>query len=257
MSHVRKIIYRAGVNSCLTHGWTSTRYQALLIPSPLYPLPPTPLYTPTPFSRATDRSLHERIETEFGTATPENSHSLNSKSKVSVKESTLDTLANKDFPPTPSLGKSFWIRAWSSFFHSRDVSIPKEHGQFLLRNWLLVLGQIGWNDLIKPYQLRITVKSSFVPWKSPTSEDFRNGCVAIVFASIPTSKLIKWINTLPRKPSRSLEKSMHLRRFGVNFTIKETIIKHRDGKVRGWRDLGQYLHSTAIAMWYILVNPSK
>lgn len=43
----------------------------------------------------------------------------------------------------PSLGKTFWIRAWSQFFHSRDVSIPKEHDQFLLRNWLLVLGQIG------------------------------------------------------------------------------------------------------------------
>lgn len=141
MSHVRKIIYRAGVNSCLTHGRTSTRYQALLIPPPFTYSPPPlnhgKLIHPHPFpERPIEVFTSGLRRSQFGTPTPENSHLLKAKSKVTVK-------ANKDFPRTPSLGKSFWIRAWSPFIHSRDVSIPKEHDQFLLRNWLLVLVQIG------------------------------------------------------------------------------------------------------------------
>lgn len=239
-----------------TRVWLTATQVRVTHPPPPNPIPPYP----PPKKKIMEnhlfpkRSLHEN---EFNLELPPLNKKINAQSVT--KKMGLGHPSKINFPRTPSLGKTFWIRACSQFFHSRDVSIPKEHDQFLLRNWLLVLGQIGWNDLIKPYQLRITVKSSFVPWRSTSRKDFRNGCVAIVFASIPTSKLIKWINTLPRKPSRSRgKKSMHLRRFGVNFTIKETIIKHRDGKSADGGFLGNiYILQPRQCDIYLLTRQSK
>lgn len=154
---------------------------ALLTPPP-NPIPP---YPPPPKKKKSWKTTSFLSGVSMRMSLIWNSHPLNKKINAQsvTKKMGLGHPSKINFPRTPSLGKTFWIRACSQFFHSRDVSIPKEHDQFLLRNWLLVLGQIGWNDLIKPYQLRITVKSSFVPWRS-TSRRRTFGMVVLPLFSL-------------------------------------------------------------------------
>lgn len=89
MSHVRKIIYWVGVNSCLTHGYTSTRY------SP-HPPTPSPLIPPPQKNKKImenhlfpKRSLNEN---EFNLELPP-PEQKNQSTKRNQKKWALDTLA--------------------------------------------------------------------------------------------------------------------------------------------------------------------